>query len=58
MQAAISQHRNTPYILCIGELYKYLFFKTIQIQNLGENICHIKQYLIVVEKTVVADVSC
>ena len=35
-----------------------MFFKTIQIQNLlGENICHIEQYLIVVEKSVVADVT-
>ena len=35
-----------------------MFFKTIQIQNLlGENICHIEQYLIVVEKCVVADVA-
>ena len=27
------------------------------ISNVGEDICHIKQYLIVVEKSIVADVS-
>lgn len=57
IQKAIAEHGNNPYILCIGEMTE-VYIQMFQLILLtGEDICHVEQYLVVVEKTIVADLS-